>query len=245
MEKNPFVVYGYVSDDLFCDREQETEELYRSLKNGRNVTLVAPRRIGKSGLIDHLFNQQEVKENYYTFHIDIYATKNIREFVLAMGKDILATLQPLGRKIVNAFVGCLASLRPGLAFDETGMPSLNISVGEIHAPETTIDEIFSYLEAADKPCVVAIDEFQTIATYPEETTEALLRTHIQRCHNTSFIFSGSQHTMMAEMFLSAARPFYQSATTMNVGVIAKEKYAAFAARLFSERGRKLESGGGG
>ncbi len=77
MEVNPFVIYGYVSEELFCDREQETKELYDSLSNGRNIALIAPRRIGKSGLIDHLFHQVEVEKNYYTFHIDIYATKNL------------------------------------------------------------------------------------------------------------------------------------------------------------------------
>lgn len=242
MDNNPFVVYGYVSDDLFCDREQETEELYRSLRNGRNVSLIAPRRIGKSGLIDHLFHQREVRDNYNTFHIDIYATKNINEFVLAMGKDILASLQPRGKKVMNTFISYLSSLRPGLSFDETGTPSFNISVGEVRAPETTIDEIFRYLEYADRPNLVAIDEFQTIANYPENTTEALLRTHIQRCHNANFIFAGSQRSMMAEMFLSAARPFYQSATTMNINAIAKEKYIPFASRLFSREKRRIDEG---
>lgn len=242
MDNNPFVVYGYVSDDLFCDREQETEELYRSLRNGRNVSLIAPRRIGKAGLIDHLFHQREVRDNYNTFHIDIYATKNINEFVLAMGKDILASLQPRGKKVMNTFISYLSSLRPRLSFDETGTPSFNISVGEVRAPETTIDEIFRYLEYAYRPNLVAIDEFQTIANYPENTTEALLRTHIQRCHNANFIFSGSQRSMMAEMFLSAARPFYQSATTMNINAIAKEKYIPFASRLFSREKRWIDEG---
>lgn len=159
MEVNPFVIYGYVSEELFCDREQETKELYDSLSNGRNIALIAPRRIGKSGLIDHLFHQVEVEKNYYTFHIDIYATKNLQEFVLSMGKDILASLQPRGKKIMRIFVSYLKSLQTGLSYDETGTPSFNLSIGEIHTPETTLDEIFKYLEEADKPCIVAIDEF--------------------------------------------------------------------------------------
>lgn len=240
MNVNPFIVYGYVSDELFCDRDEETAELYRSLRNGRNVTLIAPRRIGKSGLINHLFHQKEVSDNFYTFHIDIYATKNLKEFVLALGKDILAALQPKGKKVMDIFVSYLSSLRSGLAFDETGTPSFNISVGEIHTPETTIDEIFRYLDSADKPCIVAIDEFQTIANYPEDTVEALLRTHIQRCHNAAFIFSGSQRSMMAEMFLSAARPFYQSATAMDIGALAKDKYLPFAEKLFNKGNRNIE-----
>ena len=48
---NPFLVYGYEGPYYFCDREEETRKLVSALANGRNVTLAAPRRIGKTGLI--------------------------------------------------------------------------------------------------------------------------------------------------------------------------------------------------
>lgn len=51
---NPFVVGKYVSPAYFCDREQETATLIKHLTNGRNVALISPRRMGKSGLIEHI-----------------------------------------------------------------------------------------------------------------------------------------------------------------------------------------------
>lgn len=68
----------------------------------------------------------------------------------------------------------------------------NIGLGDIQTPQTTLDEIFEYLEAADTPCLVAIDEFQQISSYEEKNVEALLRTKIQQCKQTMFIFSGSK-----------------------------------------------------
>ena len=60
--ENPFVVYGYVSPTYFCDREQETCDLITALSNGRNVTLMSPRRMGKTGLIRYLqHNLQHLK----------------------------------------------------------------------------------------------------------------------------------------------------------------------------------------
>ena len=50
---NPFVVGRYVSDHYFCDREKETEFLVKQVENGRNVALISPRRMGKTGLIWH------------------------------------------------------------------------------------------------------------------------------------------------------------------------------------------------
>jgi len=108
-------------------------------------------------------------------------------------------------------------------------------LGEITSPTTTLDEIFHYLESADKPCIVAIDEFQTISSYREANVEAILRTYIQHCHNASFIFAGSQRNMMSEMFLSHARPFYLSTSIKTLKAIDREVYADFATRLFEER----------
>ena len=46
-QANPFVIEGYVSPEYFCDREAETTVLMQHVINGRNVALIAPRRMGK------------------------------------------------------------------------------------------------------------------------------------------------------------------------------------------------------
>lgn len=240
MIENPFVLRGYVSDEYFCDREKETADLIEEIKNGNNVTLIAPRRIGKTGLVQHVYAQDSVKQNYYTFLIDIYATKNLAEFIQELGRGILQSLKPKGKKVVEYFLNCLHSLRSSVSFDMTGNPSWNVDLGDITSPTTTLQEIFHYLETADKPCIVAIDEFQTIVNYKEENVEAILRTYIQHSHNTSFIFAGSQRNMMTEMFLSHARPFYQSTSIKTLRPIDKEVYADFAIRLFAKKAIKRE-----
>lgn len=97
-------------------------------------------------------------------------------------------------------------------------------MGDIHAPETTLEEIFIYLEQADKPCIVAIDEFQQISSYPEKNLEAILRTKVQHCSNSNFVFAGSQRHIMMNIFNSPSRPFYQSVSMMHLGAIPLEVY---------------------
>ncbi len=82
----------------FCDRITETTTLTRYITNGNNVALISPRRLGKTGLIEHCFHQQQIREVYHTFLIDIYATKNFQEFVFELGRGILNGLKPRGRK---------------------------------------------------------------------------------------------------------------------------------------------------
>ena len=234
MVNNPFILYGYESEKYFCDRKKETQELKRLVTNGNHVALIAPRRIGKTGLIENLFHQKDIQRKYYTFLVDIYATKSIEEFVMALGSSMLSSLRPKGVKVMQRFVNFLSSLRTGVSFDAMGNPSWNVEVGDIHLPRTTLDEIFEYINTADKPCLIAIDEFQTVADYHEGKTEALLRTYIQHCRNAQFIFSGSQRSMMGEIFISPSRPFYQSTSMMNIGCIPLDKYTVFAQEHFME-----------
>ena len=237
---NPFVVGRYVSEKYFCDREKETEFLMKQIENGRNVALISPRRMGKTGLVHHCFLQPRLTESYYTFFVDIYATSSLAEFVYLLGKTIYETLKPKRTAWAEKFFQMIASLRVGFKLDAmSGEPVFDIGLGDIQAPQTTLDEIFRYLEMADKPCVVAIDEFQQIGTYEETNVEALLRTKIQQCKQTLFIYAGSKRHLMSNMFHSSSKPFYQSAISMGLEPIPVSVYVDFAERLFEERGKHV------
>ena len=239
--ENPFLTFGYVSPDLFCDRIEETQRIISLLTNGNNIALISPRRMGKTGLLYHCFTQPEIEDHYHTFIIDIYSARSLKEMVYAMGREILNVLKPKGKKAFEQFVTIVTSLRSGIRYDAAGIPSWNLEIGDIKTPDFTLDEIFTYLENADKPCIVAIDEFQSVKRFPEDNTEAVLRTYIQRCKNAWFIFSGSQRSMMSEIFNSPSRPFYQSVSLMSLKTIALTSYSKFihdhfALRPFAERG---------
>lgn len=242
MEKlnNPFVIGNYAGEHYFCDRVSESKELIDNILNGRNTVLVSHRRIGKTGLICHCFERPEIRKKYNVFFVDILATMSLQEFVLALGKEIVKSLKPKSSSFFDSLKNIFTSLRGGFKIDaQTGDPTFEISLGDIDSPETTLDEIFKYLGTADKPCVVAIDEFQQIGYYPEKNVEALLRTKIQHCPNCKFIFAGSEKDMLINMFNSPDKPFYQSATFMQIGKIDLEKYTEFVAGLFEENKKKI------
>ena len=237
---NPFVIGKYVSEDYFCDRTDETAFLKKQVDNERNTAIIAPRRLGKTGLIHHFFSQPDIAKRYQTIFIDIYATNSLSEFVYLLGNSIYKEIKPLHKNWAERFFGTIKSLRPGFKLDAaTGEPVFDIGLGSIEQPQTTIDEIFSYLEAADKPCIVAIDEFQQITNYPEKNIEALLRTKIQQCKQTLFIFSGSRRHLMNQMFNSPSKPFYQSVITTDLKPLDKIVYIAFAKKLFADYGKTI------
>ena len=240
--ENPFVTKGYAGPDYFCDRVKETQQLVELTTNGNNMALISPRRVGKTDLIHHCFQQPEIKERYYTFHIDIYATTSLRDFVNVFGRAILDELKPKGKAVWEGFLSVLRSLRSEITYDANNFPTWSLGLGDIDYPATTLDEIFVYLGKADKPCMVAIDEFQQITRYTDSPNmEATLRTYIQKCINATFIFSGSKRQLMGEIFTSPSRPFYQSVLIMNLRPISVEKYTEFAQMQFQKQGKDIDA----
>lgn len=206
---NPFLISGYHSPEFFCDRKNETKTIISALHNGRNVTLIAPRRMGKTGLIHHSFyNIKEENSEIITLYMDILSTQNLGDFVKLFAKTVLDKLD--------------------FAIDIT-------SANE----ESTLKEVFNYLASSEKRCYIAIDEFQQITEYPEKGVEALLRSYIQFLPNVNFIFAGSKKHIMQKMFTSSTRPFYQSTQILNIGEIERQEYANFAIENFAKKNLKI------
>ncbi len=228
-DKNPFFVYGYGGPKFFCDRKDETDQLISALKNGRNITLLSPRRMGKTGLILHAFNKiREQNKNAACFYMDIFPTRSLEQFTALFGKTVLGTLDSLGKKALNTAIQAFKSCKVVVSADPiTGSPQSALEFSP-QQTQNTLEEIFSYLKNSDKECFIAIDEFQQIAEYDDENVEALLRSQIQFCPNVHFIFSGSKHHLMSEMFSSVEHPFYRSTEIVNLHAITEETYYEFA-----------------
>lgn len=233
--ENPFVYKGYEGPKYFCDREKETQEMVSALKNGRNLTLLSPRKIGKTGLVKHVFNHIKTEnKDAVCVYIDIFSTQNLHDFVQALGSAIVEEALQREKSLVGKVMDYFKAWRPVVGFDSlTGMPSLSLNI-DPSRDEFTLSGIFDHLEKSKKEVYVAIDEFQQVANYPEKGTEALLRSRIQ-FSPAGFIFSGSRQHIMAEMFGSPKRPFYQSTEFVNLQPLPEATYYDFARHFFEAR----------
>lgn len=237
---NPFIYQGYESPEYFCDREIETKTLLSHLKNGRNVTLISPRRIGKTGLIKNtFFHLKEEDKEAVCLYLDIFATKKLQNFVEQFGVMVINDIVRKNASYIEKALAFFSALRPVLSMDPlTGEPSVSITV-EPTQEEITMQGIFKYLNESGREVYVAIDEFQQIAEYPEKGTEALLRSHIQFSQHVHFIFSGSKHHLMAEIFGSPKHPFYQSTEMMGLKPLNSDTYYGFCQAFFERKGGNL------
>ena len=218
--KNPFVTKGYAGPEYFCDRVQETVDLVKLLTNDNNMALISPRRLGKTDLIHHCFAQPEIKEKYYTFIIDIYATSSLADFVSLLGQAILDELKPRGRKTWEKFVGTLKSIQQQISFDMNGNPVWGVGLGAYTNPAITLDEIFVYLKTADISEDNRVSRRSKCRSCTENTYPKMPKCYI--------------------FFLSPSRPFYQSVITMGLSPIPIEKYKEFACAQFEKCGKSIQ-----
>ena len=236
---NPFLLHGYVDPIYFCDRTQETKDLISALKNGRNVTLMSPRRMGKTGLIFNVFHQLQAEQDVACFYIDIFSTKSLESFVKTLASTVVGKLDtPLQRAegfVQRFFQGLRLTFTTDIF---TGNPQVELDFQPEQA-ETTLEQIFAYLVQSKKECYIAIDEFQQILEYPEKNVEALLRSYVQFCPNVHFIFSGSKQHLMLDIFSSAKRPFFQSTEKMNLYSIDESAYYDFASYWMKKKNIEL------
>lgn len=236
---NPFLLTGYVSAEYFCDRVEETEKLSSALLNGRNVALISPRRMGKTGLIKHVFHKVEAEKTAKCYYVDLYQTSNLAELASKLGLAVLGTLDSRQSKIVKKVSEFFKALRPVVSFDPmTGAPSFSVDV-QPELAEQSLAEVFAYMEQSNERCYVAFDEFQEVANYEDRKVEALLRAHIQHLTNVHFVFSGSQRHVLESMFTSASRPFYQSCQLMHLAPISEEAYYLFAKEKLNKHGQAI------
>lgn len=235
---NPFVIGKYVDKDYFCDREKESEMLVHHIVNGRNVAIMSERRLGKTGLIEHVF-ANGLPDGYEPFLIDIYTCRNLREMVYLLATEVF---RKIGRKqsMVERLLRTVRSLKTTISYDAvTGFPEIGFGLGEIQQPEVMLDEVLDYLESSDAVCIVAVDEFQKIASFEEKNVEALLRTKIQHLKKTQFVFAGSERHLLEGIFNDPLRPFYNSVVFMQLQPIEKGVYANFCQQLFHKYGKSV------
>lgn len=238
---NPFIVSGKIPTALFCDRKNETDSLLKFLQNEENVVLMSQRRMGKTKLVEHCSDMNMLEKQFILIYIDILHTSSLREFIQLFGGIVFDSVARRSAKMMKLFTATLKSLRGSFGYDPVqNVPTFDIRLGDITAPEYTLKEIFQYIEKADRHCIIVIDEFQQVTKYTEKNVEAMLRSHIQQLSNANFVFAGSQRRLMEEMFFSEKRPFYMSARSIQLLPIPFSDYYQFASYHFNQAGKSID-----
>ncbi|WP_291327083.1 ATP-binding protein [Desulfovibrio sp. UCD-KL4C] len=242
--KNPFHTDTLEPDQPFCNRVAELRELATHARNGMNVVLFAPRRYGKTSLVTRVQHQLR-KEGICVIYAQFMRLVSVEDLVHRLAKGIMNGLHEHESLLEKGkrWLGHFPSIQTSFTIDPaTGLPAIGVQMATrqtdpMIALETVLEEVGKFLEKENFQICIALDEFQDIVDIKEPRVEALLREHIQR-HKASYFFLGSRRRVLLDIFNNRGRPFYQSATMMELDALPENEGADFIVSQFELAGKQ-------
>ncbi len=233
---NPFRYANIVQGEHFYDRDEELLRLAQTLEGGNNIVLYAPRRYGKTSLVNKALNELKAK-GYKTIYLDFMSIYSKETFITNYTKAIVEEEGFSVEQTLKKIAGWIRGLVPSVSFDSSGNPSFSVSRIEGFEKEDSLKDVIDLpekLASKDQKWIVAFDEFQEITTLNGESFEKLLRVCIQHHQNVSYVFLGSRTHLLKDMFNNKNRAFYNAAMLMNIDVIDREESVGYIQSKFKQ-----------
>jgi len=241
---NPFKYGTVVSGKDFADRQKELQELRFRLKESVRIFMLAPRRYGKTSLIENVLKALQ-KEDILIAYVDLYWAASAHDFLELYASKVMRGSKSVAGKAASFVKNLLPRLRPKLGFDPTGNPELSLDIAGHREPES-VEELLNLpqriAESEGKRFVVVFDEFQEIMKLNGGMLERQLRAAIQRHTRVSYLFAGSKTHMLIDMVSDETRPFYQMGTIMTLDKIPEADFSSFVRGKFTGSGKKISRG---
>jgi len=244
--QNPFKFGKEVRGYQFYDRVEDARHLRQKMIDGSsNVVLFAPRRYGKTSLVQKVLQQLADEDGIKSLCFDLTKTPTVDLFCQGYANAVYRALR--GREdLTQSFMRYLALWNPSLSVDLAGIATFklnaNVNLGILTESITSVLDLPERMteELGGLPFVVAFDEFQEIADISSEfPLEKIFRSCIQAHKNVRYVFLGSKTHLMKRMFGDATRPFYNSASVMPLAKPPLDESREFLLTRFRDAGIEL------
>jgi len=211
---NPFIFDSLASNENFCNREKEIEELLGDIRSSHNVIIFSQRRYGKTSLIKKVLDLAKL-EGFLTIYTDMYHILNEGDMVKVYAKALALTMEGSIEEIFQTLKTIFSSLRPKITVDADGKPEFTFGVESGRDPimdlEEVIESVDKYTDKKGIKAAVVFDEFQRIGQLQRaHRIEGIIRGKIQSHKRISYIFMGSKKHLIFDMFSDPTRPLYGS-----------------------------------
>jgi AAA+ ATPase superfamily predicted ATPase len=242
---NPFRFGSLARDEAFTDRDEEIAELVADARNGQDVVIFAPRRYGKSSLVDRVA-QTLVTRKFLVGQVNLMKTPTAAKLADKLAGVVYEDVSGAAGRVKELSSRVFRGLRitPTVTVNpEDG--SLSFSFGASHRSEdvdATLErllELVAELAAErERPAVLIFDEFQEIVDIDPQLPK-LMRSVFQEQPDVAHFYLGSKRHMMERIFSDANEPFWRSAKKIELGPIGAEPFGAFLDERFRATGKRI------
>jgi uncharacterized protein len=202
--------------------------------------LVAPRRYGKTSLLQRLLRDAE-GEGWSTVYVDFFGVLTAADVAERIERAYAGQLR--GR-MATWFEGVRRALRPTLRAGGGPLPAGVDVTLDAQAEAPLLDRLAlprRIHERTGKRTLVVFDEFQDVLA-ARDRLDATIRSEVQHHGDAaSYVFAGSHVGMMRELFADRRRAFYGQAAPLELPPLAAEDVAPFVAGRFAASGRDIGS----
>jgi len=219
--------------DLIVGREVEQKTLSTYIKLGQHCAIVAPRRYGKTTLVNSVLNQLD-KEKHLIVKLDVMSVSSIRELCIQMVDAVFAShgISNFFKNIKGNALEFLSRLKLDTEYISIGYDILKEpNDNEMLKQAFQLPEIFA--QKYNKKTVVFIDEFGEMDKFGVDVIKKM-RSYFQQHSHTVYIFAGSQTSMMNQIFLKKENAFFNFASIMRIGFIGIDDAQFFLKKLCIE-----------
>lgn len=235
---NPFVFDRPLPAERAVSRGEELERLLALAQGGQSVRLAAPRRYGKTTLLQNLADVAWNAHDLVPAYIDLSRVTSLQDVAIRVARAYEHRLN------AGVWRHLRSRLSAQVQADLPGVGSASLSVA---APSRAGDALAALHEVLELPAlvhartgqrsVVIFDEFQDLLTVGDDL-DGVLRSHLQHHLDiASYVFAGSQPSMMAALFGDRRRPLFDQARSMTLGPLPTAELGDFIEATLRGAGR--------
>ncbi len=232
-----FPVGGPVSEDDIIDRELFLEGLTRRLRDGQNILLAGPRRIGKTSLALEVLRRLH-REGHDVALVDLFGITSVRELAEDLANALLEnrtgvrrTVEKLRDMVLRA---AQTEVRLSVQGIELGMSFARRQGSDMELLEESLGITDKLTRAGSSRVILVFDEFQELSRI-DGNLHKILRSHLQQKPHISCLFLGSKPTLLAQLFSQGNEAFFRYAVSLPVPKIPPNAWSDYLVRKFSER----------
>lgn len=216
--------------NIFIDRIEELKLLTVGLMGGGDFVLIAPRRFGKTTLVNKAFDEIRKNDNYILMSIDIMRySGSIRKLAEGITEQCLQALGYKG-KLQLLLKQINLSLQLKMSFGELEIePMLKLfrdKSDDLVLLEHALELFEKIALKENKTVIIFFDEFSELHALGLEVIK-IFRSVLQLQKNACCIFAGSQETLMAEIFVAKTAAFFRFGDIMKLSYLNKEEVIKF------------------
>lgn len=239
----PFPYGGILDQHQIVDREKDIARLGKTLQDGVNTILMAPRRWGKSTLVKALMYQEARNPKVKYCHIDMFEIRTEEGFYEVLSRGIIKSVYSKAEQALNGIAQWLGNIQPKMGISTQHGEGFEMSFDfRFYKPDP--EKILNLAEKIAKEknirIVICIDEFQNIETLDNSLAfQKLLRSYWQQHQHVSYLLYGSKRHMLSQLFEKQSWPFYRFGEVFYLEKIPEIEFQNYILRQFKKHNKKI------